>query len=137
VLKSVPVALWGQSITPSLNGSRLIDSAVCGFEIRGLPPKAPSETSFIDRKNFQFSLDELTGWKWSTIQPFNETPAEQAFNSLQQETTRRNYLRDHLEAVQDQRTNLLQQLGFTIPVFPDKSIADALTVAPQFSVMPF
>ena len=137
VFKSVPVALWGQSASPSLNGGRLIEQAVCGFDITGLPPKTPKQLpQFIDRKNFQFSLDTIPdGWKWSDI-PASELASGAAINAPEKESTRRNTVRDHIETVQAQRTQLLKDLGFATPVFPDKSIADAFIVAPRFTQAP-
>ena len=100
-------------------------------------PKAPDETSFIDRDKLQFYPVDLSDkWLWSTITPFNDTVQIQDSSDTPQETKRRNYIRDHIETVQDQRTSFLQKLGFTTPVFPDKSIADAFLVAPQFAEVP-
>ncbi|RTQ50298.1 hypothetical protein EJV47_11785 [Hymenobacter gummosus] len=135
VTKGVPVGLWGQSVSPAINGARLIDGAACGFTISCSPPKEPAETAFIDRAELELEPEDISSpaWQWSTMPAFNATAAEQQFNAPSQETARRDYLRTHLETLQAGRAELLRQLGFTAPIFPDKSLADAFVVAPQFA----
>ncbi|MBB3190622.1 DUF6603 domain-containing protein [Halomonas cerina] len=134
VNKSVPTALWGQSVLPSLNGDRLIDEVACGFEITGLPPTPPHQSpQFIPEDKFRFSMDTLpNSWQWSDLSDA-EPPAAIPLNAPDQEAQRRDYLRKHIETVQSERTELLRQLGFGTPVFPDKAVADAFVVAPRLS----
>ncbi len=42
ILKKVPAGLWGNSLTPELNGEKFIDNALSGFEIQpgGTPDPA-------------------------------------------------------------------------------------------------
>jgi hypothetical protein len=43
LLKKVPVALWGESLTPSLNGNQFIENTLSGLEIK--PKKQPDTWS--------------------------------------------------------------------------------------------
>jgi hypothetical protein len=132
--KAVPVALWGQAVSPALNGSPLIEGAVCGFDICGVAP-TPGQTAAIDHEKLEFELEDVpsTAWRWASAPASGATAAEQQLNAPTSETARRDYLRAHLEADQAARSELLRQLGFTAPVFPDQSLAQAFVIAPQLA----
>ncbi|MFD2719559.1 DUF6603 domain-containing protein [Hymenobacter monticola] len=130
--KGVPVALWGQSVSPALNGPRLVKGAVCGFDIRTVEPTA-GQTAFIDSKKLEFELETAASplWQWASVPGSEATAVEQQLNVPEKEADRRDYLRKHLETVQAERSELLRQLGITTPVFPDQSLAQAFVFAPQ------
>jgi hypothetical protein len=132
--RAVPVALWGQSVSPALNGQRVIEGAVCGFDIHGVEP-VPGQSAFIDCKKLEFELETAPSpdWQWTSAPASEATAAEQQLNAPEKETARREYLRTHLETVQAQRSELLRQLGITTPVFPDQSLAQAFVIAPQLA----
>lgn len=132
--KAVPVALWGQAVSPALNGSPLIEGAVCGFDICGVAP-TPGQTAAINHEKLELELEDMpsTAWRWASAPASGATAAEQQLNAPTNETARRDYLRTHLEADQAARSELLRQLGFTTPVFPDQSLAQAFVIAPQLA----
>jgi hypothetical protein len=71
VLKDVPVALWGQTLTPSLNGPAFVKDALAGFEVRAHPPKAPEVTAYIERKALQYETEKVAdAFAWEGFRDF-------------------------------------------------------------------
>jgi hypothetical protein len=61
IYKSVPAALWGESLTPSLTGNALILELVCGFIIKPKPVSRPDATALIPANQLSYALDVAPG----------------------------------------------------------------------------
>lgn len=74
ILKNVPVAMWGQSLNPNLNGQRFVNDALSGFEIRPMVQSAPGETAPIDSNKLRYDPEPIpAAYSWTqdtlTFQP--------------------------------------------------------------------
>jgi len=132
IFKNVPTGLWGESLTPEVNGKQFVENALSGFEIH---PKTKSklqpggETAAIERRKLQDSGFSGTGeYRWESVKTFAAAP----FDSEQK---RRDELRKTLVAGAASRNAILAALGFT----PDDlgkitlsaAQADDFLIAPQ------
>lgn len=128
VLKAVPVGLWGQELSPALNGPRVIKDTLAGFTITPQHPPAPGVTEAVDRGRFQFAttpIDDVYGW--AIIPPFAAQPLD--------EPARRQTLREAILAPDTitARDELLAALGFGAGINLNSSLADAFVIAPQIA----
>jgi hypothetical protein len=125
LFKKVPVALWGESLTPSLNGNQFIENTLSGLEIK--PKKQPDTgaTKAINRSELQFSTTPINNaYHWQTIGTFQE------------ETTKdiRNTIVDN--AVNNTRDNLLKALNLNSEEIDlNSTIADDLLGSPKIEFL--
>jgi hypothetical protein len=125
LFKKVPIALWGESLTPSLNGNQFIENTLSGLEIK--PKKQPDTgaTKAINRSELQFSTTPINNaYHWRTISTFQE------------ETTKdiRNTIVDN--AVNNTRDNLLKALNLkSEEIDLSATIADHLLGSPKIGVL--
>jgi hypothetical protein len=125
LLKKVPIALWGESLTPSLNGNQFIENTLSGLEIK--PKKQPDTgaTKAINRSELQFSTTPINNaYHWQTIGTFQE------------ETTKdiRNTIVDN--AVNNTRDNLLKALNLNSEEIDlNSTIADDLLGSPKIEFL--
>jgi hypothetical protein len=125
LLKKVPIALWGESLTPSLNGNQFIENTLSGLEIK--PKKQPDTgaTKAINRSELQFSTTPINNaYHWQTIGTFQE------------ETTKniRNTIVDN--AVNNTRDNLLKALNLkSEEIDLSATIVDNLLGSPKIGVL--
>lgn len=132
IFKKVPTGLWGESLTPEVNGKQFVENALSGFEIR---PKTSSklqpgsETAAIERGKLQADGFSLAGeFRWESVKTFTAA----TFDSEQK---RRDELRKTLATGAAGRNAILAALGFT----PDDlgkialsaAQADDFLIAPQ------
>jgi hypothetical protein len=55
ILKKVPAGLWGESLTPDLNGNTFIENVPAGVEITPRKSHEPGETARIDLSRFKYA----------------------------------------------------------------------------------
>ncbi len=124
--KNAPSGLWGESLSPDLNGARFIENTLAGFQLTpAKPPKQPDETLTIDKCHLQDATTPAPRtYAWKTIPRYRPSSAG--------DSVRRSEVAGSVDA-NSSRDNLLQALGFdpTADVNVDPSIADAFTIAPQ------
>jgi hypothetical protein len=129
IFKKVPAGLWGESLTPEVNGKQFVEDALSGFEIRPKTRSKPGETAAIERRKLQES--GFSGWgeyRWENVKTF----AAARFESEQQ---RRDELRESLAASAAGRNAILSALGFTADEMSQIALgaaqADDFLIAPQ------
>ncbi|MDB9389652.1 hypothetical protein [Microcystis aeruginosa] len=125
LFKKVPIALWGESLTPSLNGNQFIENTLSGLEIKPKKQPEPGATQAINRRELQFSTTPINNaYHWRTISTFQE------------ETTKdiRNTIVDN--AVNNTRDNLLKALNLkSEEIDLSATIADHLLGSPKIGVL--
>jgi len=123
ILKNVPVGLWGESLTPKLNGKRMINQALAGFEIKPKNPPTPGETQAIN-------ISEL---KYTTI-PVDKAYNFEIFLAFQSDNLdgqqKRDKIKNTIVSTQPAREQLLKELGFTCGDLTP-SVANQFLIAPQ------
>ncbi len=124
ILKKVPAGLWGKSLSPDLNGTKFIENALSGFEIKPGRPPAPGQTHAVNRRNLQYEPESApTGYGWENQTPFQASTLD--------EEGLRNRIRNTL-VQNSSRDSLLQSLGFE----PSKDVDLNREVAADFLVAP-
>ncbi|MGK7880324.1 MAG: DUF6603 domain-containing protein [Crocosphaera sp.] len=104
ILKKAPTALWGEFLTPELNGKQFIENTLSGFEIKPKKQHEPVEPHAIDRQNLKFTTESVNdAYQWENIQPFIADT---------QKATKKT-INDTIIAKSDNRNNLLRNLGIT------------------------
>ncbi|HAT12815.1 MAG TPA: hypothetical protein DCS91_03735 [Microcoleaceae bacterium UBA11344] len=122
ILKKVPVGLWGESLTPNLNGNQFVENTLAGFEIK--PKKQPDSgaTHAIDRSQLQGIPDLINNaYQWETIKTFYE--------EKDQKKTIQNTILDN--SVKKAREALLKALNLDI-----ETIDISENIANEFLVLP-
>ena len=122
--KNAPTGLWGESLTPDLNGEQFIENALSGFQLTAKKERTPDETLPIDRRHFQFStLPAPQTYSWNTIALFEASTKDDA--------ARRSEIENTVET-NPTRDSLLEDMGFdpSTEVAVDSELADAFTIAP-------
>ncbi|MGB3510700.1 MAG: DUF6603 domain-containing protein [Microcoleaceae cyanobacterium] len=131
ILKKAPTGLWGESITPDLNGEQFIENTLFGFEIKPKKQHEPGETHAIERKNLQFTTESLHhAYKWENIKPFitdsEKEPKQTIKDTIMEKSTNRN--------------NLLRNLGITSSEIEEinlsESIANDFLISPKIEKVP-
>ena len=129
IFKKVPAGLWGESLTPEVNGKQFVEDALSGFEIRPKTKSKPGETAAIERRKLQESGFSGEGeYRWENVKTF-------AAARFESEQKRREEFRKSLAASAAGRNAILAALGFT----PDDlgkialsaAQADDFLIAPQ------
>lgn len=126
IVKKMPVALWGTSLSPQLNGQKFVDDVLTGFRIRLKKKEVEPENSPapIDRSKFLFSPTNLDTY----IRP-KDLPK---FNGSQPENWQ-NQLNGSMQS-NETRTGFLEALGMTQEVSNlSDQYAQSLMTAPQFA----
>ena len=128
VLKKLPAGLWGESLTPELNGKQFVESALSGCEIR---PKASPRQEGVAIARSKLQDDDVSGageYRWEQAKTFRAA----TFDSEQK---RKDELQKNLATEAANRKGILAALGFS----PDdlgrinlRSLrADDFLIAPQ------
>ncbi len=127
ILKNVPAALWGQSLTPDLNGQAFIRQALSGFEIRPKVRSNPGETLAIDRRKLQYADPEMIAdaYDWEILNAFTSVSTD--------ETQRRQSIGNSIvsDSTSGVRGQLLQALGVSAEIDLSDEVADAFLITPQ------
>ncbi|MFM2378777.1 MAG: hypothetical protein RLZZ143_1355, partial [Cyanobacteriota bacterium] len=125
LFKKVPIALWGESLTPSLNGNQFIENTLSGLEIK--PKKQPElgATQAINRSELQFSPVSIdNAYHWQTIGTFQEETTKDISNTIVD------------NAVNNTRENLLKALNLNSEEIDlSATIADNLLGLPKIGVL--
>lgn len=125
LFKKVPIALWGESLTPSLNGNQFIENTLSGLEIK--PKKQPElgATQAINRSKLQFSTTSINNaYHWRTISTFQEETTKDISSTIVD------------NAVKNSRENLLKALNLNSEEIDlSATIADNLLGSPKIGVL--
>lgn len=125
LFKKVPIALWGESLTPSLNGNQFIENTLSGLEIK--PKKQPDTgtTQAINRSKLQFSPTPINkAYHWQTISTFQEETTKDISSTIVD------------NAVNNTRDNLLKALNLNSEEIDlSATIADNLLGSPKIGVL--
>lgn len=125
LFKKVPVALWGESLAPSLNGNQFIENTLSGLEIK--PKKQPElgATQAINRSELQFSPVSIdNAYHWQTIGTFQEETTKDISSTIVD------------NAVNNTRDNLLKALNLNSEEIDlSATIADNLLGSPKIGVL--
>jgi len=126
IKKKMPAGLWGQNLTPSLNGQQFIKNALAGFEITPAAPPTAGESEPIERNNLQYETEPLAdAYEWASPMSFtaDSNKGKQDINSSIM-----------VEGTVSNRNDILTKLGFNTEdnlIDLNDSVADAFLVAPQ------
>lgn len=125
LFKKVPIALWGESLTPSLNGNQFLENTLSGLEIN--PKKQPDTGAkqAINRSELQFSTTLINNaYHWQTISTFQEEPTKDISSTIVD------------NAVKNARDNLLTALNLNSEEIDiSATIADIFLVSPKIGVL--
>jgi hypothetical protein len=124
--KSVPAALWGQTLTPDLGGAGLVEGVVTGVDVRPKAPPVAGATHAISRSKLQFEtfpVPQAFGWVAGQV----PTSLERARLTIAQT------LGDH--EISKRRAALLAALGLDTeePDLRPADVASSLLADPQVS----
>lgn len=123
ILKNVPVGLWGDSLTPTLNGNKTIKSTLAGFEIKPKTPPKSGETQAIDISQLKYTSTLIDkAYHWENFLTFQTDQLEEADRIKKIEKT--------IVSTQQTRAQLLKALGFTANNLTP-SVAHQFLIAPQ------
>ncbi|MCZ8037854.1 MAG: hypothetical protein O9276_06905 [Microcystis sp. LE17-20A] len=125
LFKKVPVALWGESLTPSLNGNQFIENTLSGLEIKPKKQPEPGATQAINRSELQFSTTPINNaYHWQKISTFQEKTTKDIRNTIVDNT------------VKNTRDNLLKALNLNSEEIDlSATIADNLLGSPKIGVL--
>lgn len=125
ILKKAPTGLWGESLTPDLNGKQFVENTLSGFEIKPKKQPDPGETHAIDRKDLKFTTESLNdAYQWEIIQPFQEEKGKEIRNTIMD------------DPVKTARENLLTALNLDIQKIDLSSkIADHYLLSPKIGAL--
>ena len=130
ILKNVPVGLWGEELSPSINGKKLIQQAFSGYEITPKARPKSGATAAVDNRNLQYVDPKIISdaFKWDSMRKF--TPG------FSDEMQRRNEIKAGIvsEKVSDSRKRILQSLGIDEEIDLGEKIADEFFVAPLVEI---
>lgn len=130
VLKNVPVGLWGETLTPDMNGPGFVRDTLAGFELRPAARPAAGATADIARSALQFENEDApTVYIWGAHSPFVASPLDDA--------ARRGSIADTIksDATNAKRAPLLTALGFAAGVDLSKYDGGAFIIAPQIETL--
>ena len=134
VLKRVPRALWGETLTQELNGERYVENVLSGLEILPAKQPQPGETHWIAKKELQYTTTHVEpGIGFEPITGFD--PAQ-----LVDVDSAKTDLRTHLnlKEIMKNRQELLKTLGFDydrLGLELNPTIVDSLVFAPQIGTL--
>ena len=133
VTKNVPIALWGESLTPSMNGPAFVSDTLSGFEVRPHAQPAPGVTDYIKRSALQFETQPVErAYKWESFRPFVARSFGEADESGEEEQRRAAVLDTiNADATAASRARLLGALGVTDGVELAGYGSDDFLIPPQ------
>ncbi|MCZ8049973.1 MULTISPECIES: DUF6603 domain-containing protein [unclassified Microcystis] len=125
LFKKVPIALWGESLTPSLNGNQFIENTLSGLEIKPKKQPEPGATQAINRRELQFSTTQINNaCHWQTIGTFHEETTKDISSTIID------------NAVNNTRENLLKALNLNSEEIDlSATIANNLLGSPKIGVL--
>jgi hypothetical protein len=124
--KNVPAAMWGDKLSPEVNGTPMIPNALSGLVISPATPAKANETHAVQRKNLAYDIQAVeSAFEWAPIHPFADG-----------ENQDRSWLAGHLMDAKTvtNRNALLQELGFNLDtqgISIDPQLAYDLVETPQ------
>ncbi|NEP52468.1 MAG: hypothetical protein F6K65_28185, partial [Moorea sp. SIO3C2] len=127
ILKKAPTGLWGESLTPDLNGKQFVENTLSGFEIK--PKKQPDagETHPIERQNLKFTLESVNdAYEWEDIGAFQEKSGEDISSTI---------IKD---SVKQAREDLLKAMNLDLDIREidlSETIADHFLLSPKIGAL--
>jgi hypothetical protein len=107
ILKKVPVALWGESMSPELNGNQFVENALCGFEIQVAAEPAAGGSVETEQAKLQAEHSgKQLSCRWESAEPF-------VAKEFKTEKDRKDELQKAFEDGATGRQTMLASLGFT------------------------
>ncbi|NEO45424.1 MAG: hypothetical protein F6K55_15330 [Moorea sp. SIO4A3] len=127
ILKKAPTGLWGESLTPDLNGERFIENTLAGFEIKPKKQPDPGETHPIDRQNLKFTTEPVkNAYEWEDIGAFQEKSGEDISSTI---------IKD---SVKQAREDLLKAMNLDLDsreIDLSETIADHFLLSPKIGAL--
>ncbi|MBO3457951.1 hypothetical protein G4P69_04360 [Aetokthonos hydrillicola CCALA 1050] len=137
VVKKVPAGLWGESLTPDLNGAQFVENTLSGLEIKPKEQHKAGQSHVIDRTNLPFSTELINNaYKWENIQAFNAMPFDNTKTEEQNNSARKQRISETIvdNRVKVTRENLLKGLNLNIEEIDiSKTIADDFFISPEIA----
>ncbi|HWS88870.1 MAG TPA: DUF6603 domain-containing protein [Pyrinomonadaceae bacterium] len=133
VLKDVPVALWGETLTPSLNGPAFVKGALAGFEVRAHKAPDPGVTADIERKVLQYETETVAdAFAWESFRAFEAKTYGGADEEAEEAARSADILATiNADATVAARARLLGALGVGDPVELTGYGSDGFIIPPQ------
>ena len=90
--KSMPLALWGNSINPNMNGEPI--ELLSGAVVRSLASQPPGTTEEVDADEFKFQdvVENDPYWQWE--EGYTVTPENPIFKNLSEWELQRDYIKN-------------------------------------------
>jgi hypothetical protein len=134
VLKHVPVALWGTTLTPPVNGPAFVRDTLAGFVVTPAAQPAPGATADIDRAALLYDADDVpAAFAWGELLSF--VPQDFGDDEEAADRERRAAVGESInaQATADARARLLGALAVTAEVRLDgfDAAGEAFLFAPQ------
>ncbi|WP_367267609.1 DUF6603 domain-containing protein [Okeania sp. SIO2C9] len=127
ILKKAPTGLWGESITPDLNGEQFIENTLSGFEIKPKKQHEPGETHAVNRQNLLFTTELVSNaYEWETIKVFNEEGGKNIRDTITE------------SSVKTARENLLRAMNLDLDIREidlSENIADNFLLSPKIGAL--
>ncbi|TBR61685.1 hypothetical protein B4U84_13150 [Westiellopsis prolifica IICB1] len=137
ILKKVPVGLWGESLTPDLNGAQFIENALSGLEIKPKEQHKAGKTHAIERTNLQFTTELINNaYKWGNIEAFKSIPFDDKKTEEENNNASKQIISESIvdNTVKTTRENLLRGLNLNIEEIDiSKTIADDFFISPKIA----
>ncbi len=128
VTKNMPAAMWGDKLSPDVNGKQVIQDVISGIAIRPAIPVKPSKSHPIERKNLAYDIQSIeAAYDWNGIRPF-----ESDSYSAEWRKTLGDSIND--PKVVEARNALLQDLGYnlaSLDISINSNLANDLVEAPE------
>jgi hypothetical protein len=126
ILKKVPTAMWGTTLTTDLNGPQFIDNALCGFEIKPAAPPPPGDTRDIDRAELAYDTTLIPGsFQWEEAVLLNSKKLD--------DNIRSNKIKQSI-VNNSNRTKIMADLGVAMEIVVNESIVDSFLYVPQIAL---
>lgn len=104
ILKRMPRAMWGSTLTTEANSAQYIENALTGFELRPATPTIPSKSQPVLKQDLRYEIAEIPdGYVLANIKSL--IPAKQT-NDFKVSNT--------IMAATEKRNEMLRSLGFNL-----------------------
>lgn len=125
ILKDIPAAMWGQTMTPGLKGQTFIKQALCGFGIRPAYTPSAHVTKEIYRSKLQYATDPISdAFEWASYETFRDTAQD---NAQRTESISETILAADVVST---RAKMMDALGVSVDLKLSPDIANSFLVAP-------
>ncbi|WP_424094384.1 DUF6603 domain-containing protein [Moorena producens] len=135
ILKKSPTGLWGESLTPDLNGERFIENTLSGFEIKPKKQPEPGETHPIDRQNLKFTTEPVkNAYEWEDIRTFIAMSFDDQETDDKKNKARKQKINESIMKKTTDRNHLLANLGINSAEIEEINLSES--IANDFLISP-